>query len=90
MKRLTQYSASIRSWLAGRYDIGAAEAFAEEQAHKPLPTHVGFWHTFGSLSLFLFLNQVVTGILLMISIGPPWIRPLRVCASSSPRRISAG
>jgi len=70
MKRLTQYSASIRSWLAGRYDIGAVEAFAEEQAHKPLPTHVGFWHTFGSLSLFLFLNQVVTGILLMIYYRP--------------------
>jgi quinol-cytochrome oxidoreductase complex cytochrome b subunit len=60
----------IRAWLAERYDIGIVEQFADEQLHKPLPTETGFWHTFGSLSLFLFLNQVVTGILLMIYYRP--------------------
>jgi ubiquinol-cytochrome c reductase cytochrome b subunit len=60
----------IRAWLAERYDVDTVEQFAEKQAHKPLPSHVGFWHTFGSLSLYLFLNQVVTGILLMIYYRP--------------------
>jgi ubiquinol-cytochrome c reductase cytochrome b subunit len=60
----------IRPWLAARFNIEAAEQFIEQQAHKPLPSHVGFWHTFGSLSLYLFLNQVVTGILLMIYYRP--------------------
>jgi ubiquinol-cytochrome c reductase cytochrome b subunit len=60
----------IRPWLAERFDVGAVERFVEHQAHKPLPPHTGFWHTFGSLSLYLFLNQVVTGILLMIYYRP--------------------
>lgn len=60
----------LRGWLAERYDMAAVENFADQQAHKPLPSHVGFWHTFGSLSLYLFLNQVVTGILLMIYYRP--------------------
>lgn len=61
---------NIRAWLADRYDIGVVEKFADEQTHKPLPKATGFWHTFGSLSLYLFLNQVVTGILLMIYYRP--------------------
>jgi quinol-cytochrome oxidoreductase complex cytochrome b subunit len=60
----------IRPWLAERFDIAAVERFIDHQAHKPLPPHTGFWHTFGSLSLYLFLNQVVTGILLMIYYRP--------------------
>lgn len=60
----------IRGWLGARLDIGVVEKFADEQAHKPLPQATGFWHTFGSLSLFLFVNQVVTGILLMIYYRP--------------------
>jgi quinol-cytochrome oxidoreductase complex cytochrome b subunit len=60
----------IRGWLADRYEIGVVEKFVEQQAHKPLPQETGFWHTFGSLSLFLFINQVITGILLMIYYRP--------------------
>jgi len=60
----------IRTWLAERLDIGVAEKFVDGQLHKPLPAETGFWHTFGSLSLFLFLNQVVTGILLMVYYRP--------------------
>ena len=61
---------TIRTWLADRYDVATVEHFAESQAHKPLPEATGFLHTFGSLSLFLFINQVVTGILLMIYYRP--------------------
>jgi ubiquinol-cytochrome c reductase cytochrome b subunit len=46
------------------------ETFVDHQAHKLLPPRTGFWHTFGSLSLYLFLNQIVTGILLMIYYRP--------------------
>jgi ubiquinol-cytochrome c reductase cytochrome b subunit len=60
----------IRKWLADRFDIETVEHFIDKQAHKPLPPTTGFWHTFGSLSLYLFLNQVVTGILLMIYYRP--------------------
>lgn len=60
----------IRAWLNERYDVAVVEKFADEQTHKPLPKATGFWHTFGSLSLYLFLNQVVTGILLMIYYRP--------------------
>jgi quinol-cytochrome oxidoreductase complex cytochrome b subunit len=60
----------IRNWLAQRYDVDAVEKFVDQQTHKPLPRETGFWHTFGSLSLFLFLNQVVTGILLMVYYRP--------------------
>src|SRR5512142_2925896 len=60
----------LRGWLAQRYDVELAETFADEQLHEPLPKETGFWHTFGSLSLFLFVNQVVTGILLMVYYRP--------------------
>jgi quinol-cytochrome oxidoreductase complex cytochrome b subunit len=60
----------IQSWLGQRYDIEVAERFVDGQLHKPLPRETGFRHTFGSLSLFLFMNQVVTGILLMVYYRP--------------------
>jgi ubiquinol-cytochrome c reductase cytochrome b subunit len=60
----------LRAWLGQRFDIGTVEEFVDGQLHKPLPKETGFWHTFGSLSLFLFVNQVVTGILLMIYYRP--------------------
>ena len=60
----------LRGWLSQRYNVELVEEFVDKQAHKPLPPNVGFWHTFGSLSLYLFINQVVTGILLMIYYRP--------------------
>ena len=60
----------IRAWLNERYNMPAVEGFLDHQAHKLLPPRTGFWHTFGSLSLYLFLNQIVTGILLMIYYRP--------------------
>ena len=60
----------VRTWLSDRYDMEQLGQLVDAQAHKPLPPNVGFWHTFGSLSLFLFLNQVVTGILQMVYFRP--------------------
>lgn len=72
----------VRGWLADRYDIGVVEEFVDSQTHKPLPKETGFWHTFGSLSLYLFINQVVTGILLMV-----YYRPTTSAAFESVRFI---
>ena len=70
MKWAHQGWLQLRGWLGQRYNMVRVERFVDEQAHKPLPANVGFWHTFGSLSLYLFINQVVTGILLMIYYRP--------------------
>ena len=60
----------IQNWLSQRLPVETAEQFIDEQTHKPMPETTGFLHTFGSLSLFLFINQVVTGILLMVYYRP--------------------
>ena len=67
---LQQLPPKIRGWLGQRLPVEVAEQFVADQTHKPLPASTGFWHTFGSLSLFLFINQVVTGILLMVYYRP--------------------
>ncbi len=59
-------------------------AFARSQAAKPLPPNVSWFHTFGSLLLFLLVNQIVTGILLMV-----YYRPTTDHAFDSVRYISA-
>jgi len=40
------------------------------QLHKPLPKHISWFHTLGSMSLFLFVSQVITGILLLVYYRP--------------------
>lgn len=70
MKLIRKCVEQVRKWLGERYDMERLGQFVDAQAHKPLPPNVGFWHTFGSLSLFLFLNQIVTGILLMVYFRP--------------------
>lgn len=46
------------------------KSFAKKQAGKLLPPHTSWWHTFGSLLIFLTLNQIITGILLMVYYRP--------------------
>ncbi|MBI5395126.1 MAG: cytochrome bc complex cytochrome b subunit [Verrucomicrobia bacterium] len=58
------------NWLRDRYPMDEVVEFSEGQLHKPLPPHVGVWHTSGSLALFLFINQIVSGILLMVYYRP--------------------
>ncbi len=42
----------------------------EHQAHKRLPPHTGWLHVFGSLSLLVFVSQIITGVLLLIYYRP--------------------
>lgn len=74
----------IWAWLSERLPMGSVRDFARKQAAKPLPPHTSWMHTLGSLSLFLIVNQVVTGILLMV-----YYRPTSEHAFESVRFITA-
>ncbi len=55
-------------WLNKRYDLSLLEHFARE---KKVPHFKGsFWYYFGGVSLFLFIVQVITGILLLMYYQP--------------------
>jgi quinol-cytochrome oxidoreductase complex cytochrome b subunit len=74
----------LARWLAARLPMESIQAFARAQAAKPLPPNVSWFHTFGSLLLFLLANQIVTGVLLMV-----YYRPTTDQAFDSVRYISA-
>ncbi|MHC4795641.1 MAG: cytochrome b, partial [Planctomycetota bacterium] len=57
-------------YLDERYNMPIARDFINKQVHKRLPPHTGWPHVFGSLSLTLFLSQILTGILLLIYYRP--------------------
>jgi quinol-cytochrome oxidoreductase complex cytochrome b subunit len=60
----------LYGWLAERYPVEPVRGFFRSQAGKLLPPHTSWWHTIGSLLLFLTVNQIVTGILLMVYYRP--------------------
>lgn len=74
----------IRGFLDARFDTETAAHFLDKQVHKRLPPHTGWLHVFGSLSLLLFLNQTITGILLLI-----YYRPTPEAAHKSIQYITA-
>lgn len=73
----------LAAWLAARLPMESLRDFGRKQAQKPLPPNVSWFHTFGSLLLFLLANQIVTGILLMV-----YYRPTTDHAFDSVRFIS--
>ena len=55
-------------WIDERLDLSSMIAFAK---HKTVPEHKhSFWYYWGGISLFLFLVQAVTGVLLLIYYRP--------------------
>ncbi len=61
-------STRIGKWLDERYQLRDLIEFAE---HKIVPVHhESLWYYFGGVTLFLFLIQVATGILLMLYYKP--------------------
>ena len=60
----------IKSWFAERCDIEQVEAAVKGQLEKPLPQNISWFHTLGSMSLFLFVSQVLSGILLLVYYRP--------------------
>ncbi len=58
----------VLDWLRPRLPVDAAIEFAE---HKSVPAYKGsVWYYFGGVSLFLFIVQVTTGILLIMYYQP--------------------
>lgn len=65
MKRIQQ---SLFEWLDRRYQL---KDLVEFMRHKKVPIHHGsVWYYFGGVSLFLFIIQVTTGILLLLYYRP--------------------
>lgn len=60
--------APIKTWLEERLDLGSIREFL---AHKRVPVHSGtIWYYFGGITLFLFIIQVLTGVLLLLYYRP--------------------
>ncbi len=58
----------LTDWIHERFDLSGVAHFAAE---KRVPDFRGsFWYYFGGVSLFLFIVQVVTGILLLMYYQP--------------------
>lgn len=61
-------TSKLMSWITERFDLSQAKHFADA---KKVPYFRGsFWYYFGGVSLFLFIVQVVTGILLLMYYQP--------------------
>lgn len=60
----------IRRWLEERFEIKQIEEPLKHQLEKPLPKNISWFHTLGSMSLFLFVSQVLTGMLLLVYYRP--------------------
>ncbi len=58
----------ITSWLHERYDLSALEYFFKKK-EVPLHRH-SIWYYFGGITLFFFIIQVATGILLLLYYRP--------------------
>jgi len=60
--------ASLVRWLDERLDL---EGLIAPFKHKTVPTHrFSYWYFFGGVTLFLFIIQVLTGILLLLYYRP--------------------
>ena len=65
---MTALFRQILRWLDERFGAGAVEAFLR---HKTVPVHRHMvWYFFGGMTLFLFVVQVLTGILLLLYYRP--------------------
>lgn len=56
----------LEPWFRERFDLEKLGGALRKQLEKPLPKNIGWFHTLGSMSLFLFVSQVLTGILLLV------------------------
>lgn len=65
---VTEKMSPIRAWIEERLDLPAVRKLL---AHKTVPRHSAtMWYYFGGITLFLFLLQIATGILLLMYYRP--------------------
>jgi len=68
LKGIEAKTGGLRGWLEERLGLSAISEFL---AHKTVPVHSGTaWYYFGGITLFLFVIQVLTGILLLLYYRP--------------------
>jgi len=60
----------IGRWFEDRYPMAEIRDALDKQVHKLLPPHVGWYHTMGGMLIFLAVQQILTGILLMVYYRP--------------------
>src|ERR1035438_5629952 len=61
-------TSSVYDWVDERLGLSELAAFAR---HKTVPVHSqSFWYYWGGISLFLFLVQCFTGVLLLVYFRP--------------------
>ncbi len=64
----TETKKRVLAWLEERLGLSSIREFV---AHKTVPVHSGtVWYYFGGITLFLFVIQVLTGILLLLYYRP--------------------
>lgn len=61
---------AIQAFNALDEKLGVKEILDDEVFEKIAPAHLNFWSCFGGISFFLFISQVVTGMLLMVYYQP--------------------
>ena len=79
---MTSKTATIYDWVDERLGLSDLAAFAR---HKTVPVHAqSFWYYWGGISLFLFLVQCFTGVLLLVYLSARG----RIVRISSPDHVS--
>ena len=68
--RVTGIPKHWQAYLDTRMRYLQVRDFMLKQMYKRLPPHTGWAHVFGSLALLTFLNQFITGILLLLYYRP--------------------
>ena len=76
------------AWLEDRYELGAITHFIDQQAGAGASLRSLYY--LGGMTLFLFLVQVATGILLLLYYRPSAGEPTKASSSSSPTWSSDG
>ncbi len=56
----------LYNWLDDRIELSSIIKFCRNQLTKPVPPHLNWLFSFGTITLIFFLSQAITGVLLMI------------------------
>ncbi|MEE2710468.1 MAG: cytochrome bc complex cytochrome b subunit [Gemmatimonadota bacterium] len=56
----------LYDWIEDRMELSAAIEFARKQITKPVPKHVNWLFSFGTITFAFFITQAISGLLLMI------------------------
>jgi quinol-cytochrome oxidoreductase complex cytochrome b subunit len=80
---------SPSAWIRARVPISGEQL--RELTNEPVPNHMKrWWWCLGGTPAYLFVVQIVTGILLAFYYSPRRRPPTSRCASSPSERLSAG